>query len=94
MIKVLLLNLLLSNSFFLFEKNNDTLEINNINKINLELLNRKIDSIINVAISLKAFPVVWSKRKVRNFKEFKLRLNLYKYFLDLENINYSPHEFK
>ena len=38
--------------------------------------------------------VVWSKRKVRNFKEFKLRLNLYKYFLDLENINYSPHEFK
>ena len=38
--------------------------------------------------------VVWSKRKVRNFKEFKLRLNLYKYFLDLENIHYSPHEFK
>lgn len=38
--------------------------------------------------------VVWSKRKVRNFKEFKLRLNLYKYFLDLKNINYSPHEFK
>ena len=38
--------------------------------------------------------VVWSKRKIRNFKEFKLRLNLYKYFLDLENINYSPHEFK
>ena len=38
--------------------------------------------------------VVWSKRKVRNFKEFKLRLNLYKYFLDLENINYSPYEFK
>ena len=38
--------------------------------------------------------VVWSKRKVRNFKEFKLRLNLYKNFLDLKNINYSPHEFK
>ena len=38
--------------------------------------------------------VVWSKRKVRNFKEFKLRLNFYKHFLDLENINYSPHEFK
>ena len=56
MIKVLFLNLLLSNSFFPFEKNNDTLEINNINKINLELLNYKIDSIINEAISLKAFP--------------------------------------
>ena len=56
MIKVLLLNLLLSNSFFSFQKNNDTLEINDINKINLELLNRKIDSVINEAISLKAFP--------------------------------------
>ena len=56
MIKVLLLNLLLSNSFFSFQKNNDTLEIDDINKINLELLNRKIDSIINEAISLKAFP--------------------------------------
>ena len=56
MIKVLLLNLLLSNSFFSFQKNNDTLEIDDINKINLELLNRKIDSVINEAISLKAFP--------------------------------------
>ena len=56
MIKVLFLNLLLSNSFFSFQKNNDTLEINDINKINLELLNRKIDSVINEAISLKAFP--------------------------------------
>ena len=50
MIKVLLLNLLLSNSFFSFQKNNDTLEINDFNKINFELLNRKIDSIINEAI--------------------------------------------
>ena len=56
MIRILLLNLLLSNSFFSFQKNNDTLEINDINKINLELLNRKIDSVINEAISLKAFP--------------------------------------
>ncbi len=56
MIKVLLLNLLLSNSFFSFQKSNDTLKIDDFNKINFELLNRKIDSIINEAISLKAFP--------------------------------------
>jgi len=37
--------------------------------------------------------VVWSKRKSRNFDEFKLRLNFYRHFLDLKNINYSLHEF-
>ena len=37
--------------------------------------------------------VVWSRRKSRNFDEFKLRLNFYRHFLDLKNINYSPHEF-
>jgi CubicO group peptidase (beta-lactamase class C family) len=56
MIKVLFLNLLLSNSFFSFQKNNENLEINNINKINLELLNRKIDSIVKYSINNKAFP--------------------------------------
>ena len=37
--------------------------------------------------------IVWSRRKSRNFDEFKLRLNFYRYFLDLKKINYSPHEF-
>ena len=47
-----------------------------------------------IITSAKSGKVKELGRKVRNFKEFKLRLNLYKYFLDLENINYSPHEFK
>ena len=49
MIKVLLLNLLLSNSFFSFQKNNDTLEINDINKINSLLENQttQLDELLN-----------------------------------------------
>ena len=31
--------------------------------------------------------VVWSKRKNRDFNEFKTRLNFYRYFLDLNKIN-------
>ena len=53
MIKVLFINLLLCNSFFSFQKKND---INNINKINLEFLNYKIDSIVKHSITNKAFP--------------------------------------
>ena len=32
--------------------------------------------------------VVWSKRKVRDFSEFKKRLNFYRFFLDKEKVNY------
>tara|TARA_B110000438_G_scaffold128185_1_gene124486 strand:+ start:6439 stop:7743 length:1305 start_codon:yes stop_codon:yes gene_type:complete len=53
MIKILFINLLLCNSFFSFQKKNNT---NNINKINLELLNHKIDSIVKHSINNKAFP--------------------------------------
>lgn len=37
--------------------------------------------------------VVWSKRKPRNFNEFKKRLNFYRYFLDLKEINYREKSF-
>ena len=32
--------------------------------------------------------IVWSKRKKRDFSEFRKRLNFYKYFLDKKKINY------
>jgi len=37
--------------------------------------------------------VVWSKRKPRDFNEFKKRLNFYRYFLDLKNISYREKSF-
>ena len=37
--------------------------------------------------------VVWSKRKFRDYDEFIKRLNFYKYFLDLKNINYREKSF-
>ena len=37
--------------------------------------------------------IVWSKRKKRNFSEFKKRLNFYKYFLDKKKINYRDKDF-
>tara|TARA_B100000963_G_scaffold97871_1_gene84520 strand:+ start:647 stop:2431 length:1785 start_codon:yes stop_codon:yes gene_type:complete len=37
--------------------------------------------------------IVWSKRKVRNFAEFKKRLNFYRFFLDKEKINYRKNDF-
>lgn len=37
--------------------------------------------------------IVWSKRKKRDFSEFKIRLNFYKYFLDIKNINYREKSF-
>lgn len=37
--------------------------------------------------------VVWSKRKPRNFNEFKKRLKFYRYFLDLKEINYREKSF-
>ena len=38
--------------------------------------------------------IVWSKRKQRDFEEFKKRLKFYTYFLDLKNINYRAKDFK
>lgn len=38
--------------------------------------------------------VVWSKRKNRDFNEFKTRLNFYRYFLDLNKINYREKSFQ
>ena len=32
--------------------------------------------------------IVWSKRRKRDFSEFNKRLNFYKYFLDLKEVNY------
>ena len=32
--------------------------------------------------------VVWSKRKKRNYNEFKKRLAFFKYFLDKKKVNY------
>lgn len=37
--------------------------------------------------------IVWSKRKKRDFSEFKTRLNFYKYFLDIKKINYREKSF-
>ena len=37
--------------------------------------------------------IVWSKRKERNFSEFKKRLNFYKFFLDYKKINYRKKDF-
>lgn len=37
--------------------------------------------------------IVWSKRKKRDFSEFKTRLNFYKYFLDIKKINYRKKSF-
>jgi len=37
--------------------------------------------------------IVWSKRKERNFSEFKKRLNFYKFFLDHKKINYRKNDF-
>ena len=37
--------------------------------------------------------VVWSKRKKRNYNEFKKRLKFFKYFLDEKKINYRDKEF-
>ena len=37
--------------------------------------------------------VVWSKRKARDFSEFKKRLNFYRFFLDKEKINYRKNDF-
>ena len=37
--------------------------------------------------------IVWSKRKKRNFMEFKKRLKHYSYFLDLNKINYRKIDF-
>ena len=36
--------------------------------------------------------VVWSKRKTRDFSEFKKRLNFYRFFLDKEKINYRKND--
>ena len=36
--------------------------------------------------------VVWSKRKARDFSEFKKRLNFYRFFLDKEKINYRKND--
>ena len=36
--------------------------------------------------------IVWSKRKKRDFSEFKKRLNFYKYFLDKKKINYRSKD--
>ena len=38
--------------------------------------------------------VVWSPRKARNLKEFKKRLQFYKYFFDELDINYRKNDFK
>ena len=38
--------------------------------------------------------VVWSKRKNRDFNEFKTRLKFYRYFLDLNKINYREKSFQ
>ena len=37
--------------------------------------------------------IVWSKRKRRDFSEFKKRLNFYTYFLELKNINFRKKDF-
>ena len=37
--------------------------------------------------------IVWSKRKKRNFMEFKKRLKHYSYFLNLNKINYRKKDF-
>ena len=37
--------------------------------------------------------IVWSKRKKRNFMEFKKRLKHYSYFLDLNKVNYRKIDF-
>ena len=37
--------------------------------------------------------IVRSKRKERNFSEFKKRLNFYKFFLDHKKINYRKNDF-
>ena len=36
--------------------------------------------------------IVWSKRKKRDFSEFRKRLNFYKYFLDKKKINYRSKD--
>ena len=36
--------------------------------------------------------IVWSKRKKRDFSEFKKRLNFYKYFLDKKKVNYRSKD--
>ncbi len=36
--------------------------------------------------------IVWSKRKKRDFSEFRKRLNFYKYFLDKKKINYRTKD--
>ena len=38
--------------------------------------------------------VIWSKRKNRDFNEFKTRLKFYRYFLDLNKINYREKSFQ
>ena len=37
--------------------------------------------------------IVWSKRKKRDFSEFRKRLNFYKYFLDKKKVNYRSKDF-
>ena len=36
--------------------------------------------------------IVWSKRKKRDFSEFRKRLNFYKYFLDKKKVNYRSKD--
>ena len=36
--------------------------------------------------------IVWSKRKKRDFSEFRKRLNFYKYFLDKKQVNYRSKD--
>ena len=38
--------------------------------------------------------IVWSKRRKRDFSEFNKRLNFYKYFLDLKEVNYRKKSFE
>jgi len=37
--------------------------------------------------------IVWSKRKKRDFIEFKKRLKFFTYFLDLNKLNYRNKDF-